>query len=76
MIQDFEQCEVRSILDMCPWITKLWLLRNYIPNLYDRERERICSELSHVGYYALTTDILTSRHNEAYTGILLMPLIN
>ena len=52
------------------------LATNYIPKLYDRERERICSELSDVGYYALITDIFTSCHNEAYTGILLMPLIN
>ena len=45
------------------------LATNYIPKLYDRERDRICSELSDVGYYALTTDILTSCHNEAYTVI-------
>ena len=45
------------------------LATNYIPKLYDRERERICSELCDVSYYALTTDIWTSRHNEAYTGI-------
>ena len=45
------------------------LATNYIPKLYDKERERICSELSDVGYYALTTDIWTSCHNEAYTGV-------
>ena len=45
------------------------LATNYIPKLYDRERERICSELCDVSNYALTTDIWTSRHNEAYTGI-------
>ena len=42
---------------------------NNIPKLYDKEREQICHELSDVGYYALTTDIWTSHHNEAYTGI-------
>ena len=42
------------------------LANNYIPKLYDRERERICSELYNVSYYALTTNIWTSRHNEAY----------
>ena len=45
------------------------LATNYITKLYDREREQICSELSDVGYYALTTDIWTSRHNEAHNGI-------
>ena len=45
------------------------LATNYIPKLYDRERERMCSELSDVCYYVLTTDMWTSRHNEAYTGI-------
>ena len=45
------------------------LATNYIPKLYDREKERICNKLSDVGYYALTADIWTSRHNEAYTGI-------
>ena len=55
------------------------LANNYIPKLYDKERERICRDLFDVGYYALTTDIWTSRHNEAYAGIavhLLMPLIS
>ena len=33
------------------------LATNYIPKLYDKEREQICSELSDVGYYALTTDM-------------------
>ena len=45
------------------------LATNYIPKLYDKEREQICSELSDVGYYALTTDMWTSRHNEAHTGV-------
>ena len=44
------------------------LATNYIPKLYDKERERICRELSDVGYYALTTNIWTLRHNEAYIG--------
>lgn len=45
------------------------LATNYILKLYDREKERICNELSKVGYYALTTDIWTSHHNKAYIGI-------
>ena len=45
------------------------LATNYIPKLYDRERERICNELSDVDSYALTTDIWSSRHNQAYTGV-------
>ena len=55
-----------------PWYVPMdWktLATNYIPKLYDKERERICSELSDVGYYVLTTDMWTSRHNEAYTGV-------
>ena len=47
------------------------LATNYFPKLYDREREQICSELSDVGYYAFTTDIWTSCHSEAYTGIII-----
>jgi len=47
------------------------LATNYIPKLYDKEKERICSELcsAEISSYALTTDIWTSRHNEAYTGV-------
>ena len=47
------------------------LATNYIPKLYDKERERICGELcsSEISSYALTTDVWTSRHNEAYTGV-------
>ena len=44
-------------------------MTNYIPKLYDRERERICNKLSDVDSYALTTDIWSSRHNQAYTGV-------
>ena len=45
------------------------LVTNYIPKLYDKERKQICSELSDVGHYALTTNMCTLHHNEAYTGV-------
>ena len=47
------------------------LATNYIPKLYDQEKEQICSELcgTEISSYALTTDIWTSRHNKAYTGV-------
>ena len=45
------------------------LATSYIPKLYNREKKQICSELFDVGNYTLTTDIWTSHHNEAYTGV-------
>ena len=40
-----------------------------IPKLYDAERECVSNALSNVDNFALTTDIWTSRHNQAYTGL-------
>ena len=45
------------------------LSTNYIPRLYDREKGRVSSALASVDSFALTTDIWTSRHNQAYTGL-------
>ena len=45
------------------------LSTNDIPRLYDREKEWVSSALSNVDSFALTTDIWTSRHNQAYTGL-------
>ena len=47
------------------------LATNYIPKLYDRERDQVCRELTstEISSYALTSDIWTSCHNEAYTGV-------
>ena len=40
-----------------------------IPKLYDDERKRVCHALTSEGSFSLTTDIWTSRHNQAYTGL-------
>ena len=45
------------------------LSNNYIPKLYDREKECMRNALTSVNSFALTTDIWTSRHNQAYTGL-------
>ena len=45
------------------------LSNNYIPKLYDREKECVRNALTSVNSFALTTDIWTSRHNQAYTGL-------
>lgn len=45
------------------------LSTNYIPKLYDREKEHVSNALAHADSFALTTDMWTSRHNQAYTGL-------
>ena len=41
----------------------------YMPRLYAREKERIGRAMANVNSFALTTDIWTSRSNQAYTGL-------
>ena len=45
------------------------LSTNYIPKLYDREKEHVGNALASVDSFALTTDMWTSHHNQAYTGL-------
>jgi len=40
-----------------------------IPGLYDRERECVKHAVTSAGSFALTTDIWTSCHNQAYIGV-------
>ena len=42
---------------------------NYIPSLFEREKQRIHQQLKNVVNFAVTTDIWTSRANHAYTGL-------
>ena len=42
---------------------------SYMPKLYSKEKERIGQAVSSVSSFAMTTDIWTSRSNQAYTGL-------
>ena len=42
---------------------------NYIPRLFDREKERIRHQLSDVTHFAITTDVWTSCAKHAYTSL-------
>ena len=42
---------------------------NYLPSIYEREKQKISAKVSAADYFALTTDMWTSRANQSYTGV-------
>ena len=42
---------------------------NYLPSIYEREKQKINPNVSAADHFALTTDMWTSRANQSYTGV-------